>query len=60
MELFSWMNRTFTSVDQYNPEYGNGIGYGKRVNTAPDQDVTYWRSSAFASGISPVTRRSSD
>jgi dienelactone hydrolase len=32
---------TFTSVDQYNPEYGNGIGHGKRVNTAPDQDVTY-------------------
>ncbi|MBZ5609537.1 MAG: hypothetical protein LAP38_14845 [Acidobacteriia bacterium] len=32
---------TFTSVDQYNPNYGNGIGQGKRVNTAPDQDVTY-------------------
>jgi dienelactone hydrolase len=32
---------TFTSVDQYNPEYGNGIGHGKRVNTAPDQDVTF-------------------
>ncbi len=32
---------TFTSVDQYNPEYGNGIGHGKRVNTAPAQDVTY-------------------
>jgi dienelactone hydrolase len=32
---------TFTSVDQYNSEYGNGIGHGKRVNTAPDQDVTY-------------------
>jgi dienelactone hydrolase len=32
---------TFTSVDQYNPEYGNGIGHGKRVNTAPDQDVAY-------------------
>jgi predicted dienelactone hydrolase len=32
---------TFTSVDQYNPEYGNGIGHGKRVNSAPDQDVTY-------------------
>jgi dienelactone hydrolase len=32
---------TFTSVDQYNPNYGNGIGKGKRVNTAPDQDVTY-------------------
>jgi predicted dienelactone hydrolase len=31
---------TFTSVDQYNPEYGNGIGKGKRI-TAPDQDVTY-------------------
>jgi dienelactone hydrolase len=32
---------TFTSVDQYNTNYGNGIGKGKRVNTAPDQDVTY-------------------
>jgi dienelactone hydrolase len=32
---------TFTSVDQYNANYGNGIGKGKRVNTAPDQDVTY-------------------
>jgi dienelactone hydrolase len=32
---------TFTSVEQYNPNYGNGIGAGKRVNTAPDQDVTY-------------------
>jgi dienelactone hydrolase len=32
---------TFTSVEQYNPEYGNGIGHGKRVNTAPDQDVTF-------------------
>jgi predicted dienelactone hydrolase len=32
---------TFTSVDQYNPNYGNGIGKGKRVNTAPDHDVTY-------------------
>jgi len=31
---------TFTSVEQYNPEYGNGIGHGKRI-TAPDQDVTY-------------------
>lgn len=30
----------FTSVDQYNPNYGDGIGKGKRV-TAPDQDVTY-------------------
>jgi hypothetical protein len=32
---------TFTSVDQYNSNYGNGIGTGKRVNTAPDQDVTF-------------------
>jgi dienelactone hydrolase len=32
---------TFTSVEQYNQDYGNGIGKGKRVNTAPDQDVTY-------------------
>ena len=32
---------TFTSVEQYNANYGNGIGKGKRVNTAPDQDVTY-------------------
>jgi predicted dienelactone hydrolase len=32
---------TFTSVEQYNSEYGNGIGHGKRVNTAPDQDVTF-------------------
>jgi len=32
---------TFTSVDQYNANYGNGIGKGKRVNTAPDQDVIY-------------------
>ena len=32
---------TFTSVDQYNSNFGNGIGQGKRVNTNPDQDVTY-------------------
>lgn len=31
---------TFTSVDQYNPAYGNGIGKGKRI-TAADQEVTY-------------------
>ncbi|HEV8146965.1 MAG TPA: dienelactone hydrolase family protein [Bryobacteraceae bacterium] len=31
---------TFTSVEQYNPNYGNGIGKGKRI-TIPDQEVTY-------------------
>jgi hypothetical protein len=31
---------TFTSVDQYNPNYGNGIGKGKRI-TASDQELTY-------------------
>jgi predicted dienelactone hydrolase len=31
---------SFTSVNQYNPNYGNGIGKGKRI-TAPDQDVTF-------------------
>jgi predicted dienelactone hydrolase len=31
---------TFTSVDQYNSNYGNGIGKGKRI-TVPDQEVTY-------------------
>jgi predicted dienelactone hydrolase len=31
---------SFTSVDQYNANYGNGIGKGKRI-TVPDQDVTF-------------------
>jgi len=31
---------SFTSVDQYNSNYGNGIGTGKRI-TVPDQPVTY-------------------
>lgn len=31
---------TFTSVDQYNANYGNGIGAGKRI-TVPGQDVTF-------------------
>lgn len=31
---------SFTSVDQYNSNYGNGIGTGKRI-TIPDQPVTY-------------------
>ena len=31
---------TFTSVDQYNPNYGDGIGKGKRITVA-DQEVTY-------------------
>lgn len=31
---------SFTSVEQYNSEYGNGIGKGKRI-TIPDEDVVY-------------------
>lgn len=31
---------TFTSVDQYNSNYGNGVGKGKRI-TVPDQEMTY-------------------
>jgi predicted dienelactone hydrolase len=31
---------SFTSVDQYNANYGNGIGKGKRI-TVLDQDVTF-------------------
>jgi dienelactone hydrolase len=31
---------TFTSVDQYNAEYGDGIGHGERI-TKPGEQVTY-------------------
>ena len=31
---------TFSSVEQYNPNYGNGIGRGMRI-TKPDEEVTY-------------------
>jgi len=31
---------TFTSVDQYNPNYGDGIGKGTRITVA-GQEVTY-------------------
>ena len=31
---------TFTSVEQYNPEYGNGIGSGERI-TVPGEAITY-------------------
>ncbi|MGH9558139.1 MAG: alpha/beta hydrolase family protein [Bryobacteraceae bacterium] len=34
-------HHTFTSVEQYNPNFGDGIGRGRRVNTAPDEDIAY-------------------
>ena len=30
---------TFTSVEQYNPDYGNGIGTGTRITN--DEELTY-------------------
>jgi predicted dienelactone hydrolase len=40
MEIKDGGHFSFTSVDQYNANYGNGIGKGKRI-TVPDQDVTF-------------------
>ena len=29
---------SFTNVDQYNPDYGNGIGAGRRITSGEDLD----------------------
>ncbi len=39
VEILDAGHFSFTNVDQYNPDYGNGIGTGRRITS--DEEVTF-------------------